>query len=157
MCKKWIRYVMLSSVKTASSVSNILSDKFKCKIFSVARTIGIIQRGKYNSLFTKHLLSGSFEINYQSLRRCWYIIHFLNLVERGIHPFSSFFSNTETREASVPEPDEIGNLIEEVDDFVRQINLEVNSDGIQELLDSHIQELTVDELIKMREQKQGIE
>ncbi|XP_023218164.1 uncharacterized protein LOC111620476 [Centruroides sculpturatus] len=48
------------------------------------------------------------------------------------------------------EPDEIGDVIEEVVDLARQINLEVDSDDVQELLDSHNQELTIDELIEMR-------
>ncbi|GFX03012.1 hypothetical protein TNCV_3261581 [Trichonephila clavipes] len=39
----------------------------------------------------------------------------------------------------------------------RQINLEVDSDDVQELLDSHNQELTMDELIEMHEQEQDIE
>ncbi|GFU10072.1 hypothetical protein TNCV_557801 [Trichonephila clavipes] len=39
----------------------------------------------------------------------------------------------------------------------RQINLEVDNDDVQELLDSHNQELTVNELIEMHEQQQGIE
>ncbi|GFX44250.1 hypothetical protein TNCV_4376381 [Trichonephila clavipes] len=43
---------------------------------------------------------------------------------------------------SVPELEEIRNLIEEVVDFARQINLEVDSDDVQELLDSHNQKLT---------------
>ncbi|GFU99679.1 hypothetical protein TNCV_3597501, partial [Trichonephila clavipes] len=47
---------------------------------------------------------------------------------------------------SVPEPDEIGNLIEEVADLARQINLEVDSDEVQEL-----------DLIEIHEQKQEIE
>ncbi|GFX78104.1 transposable element Tcb2 transposase [Trichonephila clavipes] len=38
-----------------------------------------------------------------------------------------------------------------------QINLEVDNDDVQELLDSHNQELTVNELIEMHEQQQGIE
>ncbi|XP_023232690.1 tigger transposable element-derived protein 1-like [Centruroides sculpturatus] len=58
---------------------------------------------------------------------------------------------------SVPEPDEIGNVIEEVVDLARQINLEVDSDDVRELLDSHNQELTIDELIEMCEQEQDIE
>ncbi|GFW17314.1 hypothetical protein TNCV_3905241 [Trichonephila clavipes] len=45
-------------------------------------------------------------------------------------------------------------IIEEIVYLVRQINLEVDSD-IQELLDSHNRELTIDELIEMHEQ--GIE
>ncbi|GFX51136.1 hypothetical protein TNCV_2734871 [Trichonephila clavipes] len=42
-----------------------------------------------------------------------------------------------------------GNLIEEFTDFPRQINLEVNSDDIQELLSFHNQKLTIDELIEV--------
>ncbi|GFV51755.1 hypothetical protein TNCV_1321111 [Trichonephila clavipes] len=58
---------------------------------------------------------------------------------------------------SLLEPDEIGNLIEEVVILARQINLEVDSDDVQELLDFHIQELTIHELIKMHEQEKDIE
>ncbi|GFW69963.1 hypothetical protein TNCV_1404161 [Trichonephila clavipes] len=47
---------------------------------------------------------------------------------------------------------EIGNVSEEVVDLVRQINLEVNSNDVQELLNSYNQELTIDELIKTLEQ-----
>ncbi|GFW27106.1 hypothetical protein TNCV_93321 [Trichonephila clavipes] len=47
------------------------------------------------------------------------------------------------RAESVPEPDEIGNLIEEVVHLAKQINLEVDSEEIQELLDSHNQEQTI--------------
>ncbi|GFT88481.1 hypothetical protein TNCV_262691 [Trichonephila clavipes] len=57
---------------------------------------------------------------------------------------------------SLPETDEIGNLIEEVIDVARQINLEVDRDDIKELLDSHNQELTI-ELIEMYEQEQDVE
>ncbi|GFV16578.1 hypothetical protein TNCV_4417671 [Trichonephila clavipes] len=52
---------------------------------------------------------------------------------------------------------EIGNVIEEVAYHARKINLEVNSDDIQELQDSHNQELAIDELIEMHEQEQDIE
>ncbi|GFX61922.1 hypothetical protein TNCV_3777331 [Trichonephila clavipes] len=52
-------------------------------------------------------------------------------------------------------PDEIANWIEVVD-HARQINLEANSDDVQELMDSHYQELTIDELIEMHEQEQDI-
>ncbi|GFX22613.1 hypothetical protein TNCV_2993481 [Trichonephila clavipes] len=48
-------------------------------------------------------------------------------------------------------PDEIGKVIEDVD-LARQINLEVDRDDVQELLDFHNQELTMDELIEMQEQ-----
>ncbi|GFU72954.1 transposable element Tcb2 transposase [Trichonephila clavipes] len=47
--------------------------------------------------------------------------------------------------------------IEEVVDFARQINLEVDSDNVQELLDSHSQELTTNELIEMLKQEQVVE
>ncbi|GFV64647.1 hypothetical protein TNCV_2728571 [Trichonephila clavipes] len=48
--------------------------------------------------------------------------------------------------------DEIGNVIEEVVDHARQINLEVDSDDVQELMDSSNQKLIMDELIKMHDQ-----
>ncbi|GFU14596.1 hypothetical protein TNCV_406531 [Trichonephila clavipes] len=47
----------------------------------------------------------------------------------------------------------IGNVIEEVADLARQINLEVDRDDIQGLLDSHSQELPMDELLEMHEQE----
>ncbi|GFV94952.1 tigger transposable element-derived protein 1 [Trichonephila clavipes] len=37
------------------------------------------------------------------------------------------------------------------------VNLEVDSDGFQEMLDSHNQEMTIHELIEMHEIEQGIE
>ncbi|GFY28112.1 hypothetical protein TNCV_4394461 [Trichonephila clavipes] len=49
---------------------------------------------------------------------------------------------------------EISNVIEEVS---RQLNLEVDSVFVQELLDFHNQELTMDELTEMHEQGQNIE
>ncbi|GFW25668.1 hypothetical protein TNCV_1309291 [Trichonephila clavipes] len=55
------------------------------------------------------------------------------------------------------ESDETGNAIEEVVNLLRQINLEVDSDDVQELLDCPNQELTIDELIEMHEQEQDIE
>ncbi|GFV78579.1 hypothetical protein TNCV_1888851 [Trichonephila clavipes] len=51
---------------------------------------------------------------------------------------------------SLPDLDEIDNVIQEVD-FVRQINLEVHIDDVQELLDSHNHELTMDWFIEMHE------
>ncbi|GFV70654.1 hypothetical protein TNCV_3842333 [Trichonephila clavipes] len=45
------------------------------------------------------------------------------------------------------------NMIEEVVDLARQINLEVYSDDMQELLDSRNQELTIDEFIEIHEQE----
>ncbi|GFU92267.1 hypothetical protein TNCV_1338481 [Trichonephila clavipes] len=41
---------------------------------------------------------------------------------------------------------------QEFADLARQLNLEVDSDDVQELLDSHKKELTMDELIAMHEQ-----
>ncbi|GFX90017.1 tigger transposable element-derived protein 1 [Trichonephila clavipes] len=58
---------------------------------------------------------------------------------------------------SVPEPNEIGNIIEEVVDLARQINSEVDSDNLQKLLDSHNKEQVIDEIIEMYEQKQDVE
>lgn len=48
----------------------------------------------------------------------------------------------------VPESDEISNAIYEDVDFVRQINLDVDSDDIQEMLDSHNRKLTMYERMK---------
>ncbi|GFX47424.1 uncharacterized protein TNCV_1734111 [Trichonephila clavipes] len=45
-------------------------------------------------------------------------------------------------------------VVREVDDLAKQINLEVDSVFVQKLLDSHNQELTMDELIEMCEQEQ---
>ncbi|GFU63439.1 hypothetical protein TNCV_44851 [Trichonephila clavipes] len=53
--------------------------------------------------------------------------------------------------------DEIGHVIEKVVDIARQIILEMDSGGVQELMDSYNQELIMDELIKMHEQQQGIQ
>ncbi|GFW14162.1 hypothetical protein TNCV_3547511 [Trichonephila clavipes] len=60
--------------------------------------------------------------------------------------------NTDIQEESVTEPDDIDNFIEENVDLARQIHLEVDSDDVQELLDSYNQEITIDELIEMHEQ-----
>ncbi|GFX61300.1 hypothetical protein TNCV_1171391 [Trichonephila clavipes] len=49
---------------------------------------------------------------------------------------------------SVPEPDQIGNLIEEIVYFARQRNLEVDREDVHELLDSYDQ----DGLIEIQEQ-----
>ncbi|GFX92255.1 tigger transposable element-derived protein 1 [Trichonephila clavipes] len=54
-------------------------------------------------------------------------------------------------------PDKIGNFIEEDVVLARQINLEMESDDVEELLDSHNQGLTVDELTEMHEQEPSIE
>ncbi|GFV15487.1 alpha-2 adrenergic receptor [Trichonephila clavipes] len=54
-------------------------------------------------------------------------------------------------------PDKIVNVIEEAVDLARQINLGMDNDDVQELLDSHNQELIIVELIVMHEQQQGIE
>ncbi|GFS86075.1 hypothetical protein TNCV_1583241 [Trichonephila clavipes] len=62
-----------------------------------------------------------------------------------------------TARATVPELDEIGIVIEEIVDLAMQINLEVNSDDVQELLNSHNRELATDELIERHGQEQGID
>ncbi|GFT82840.1 transposable element Tcb1 transposase [Trichonephila clavipes] len=60
---------------------------------------------------------------------------FQNIVNSS---FISFFSRiTETQWELLPEPDGIGNLIEEVIDLSMQINYEMNSEDVIELLDSH--------------------
>ncbi|GFU90518.1 hypothetical protein TNCV_2574511 [Trichonephila clavipes] len=61
----------------------------------------------------------------------------------------------EIQAESVSELEEIGNVIIEIVVLARQINLEVDSDKVQKLLDSHNLELALEELIK--EQEQGIE
>ncbi|GFV33153.1 uncharacterized protein TNCV_2768711 [Trichonephila clavipes] len=70
---------------------------------------------------------------------------------------SSLFFITETQTKSTSELDEIGPLIEEVISLARQINLEVNSYSIQELLDSCNQKLTINKPIEMHEQERDIE
>ncbi|GFV01970.1 hypothetical protein TNCV_4979181 [Trichonephila clavipes] len=78
-----------------------------------------------------------------------------DLRELGVTQFSnldglSFFSPiSETRVKSVPEPNEIDNVVRGI---VRQLNLEMDSDDVQEMLDSQTEELTTDELLKMLEQ-----
>ncbi|GFX99128.1 hypothetical protein TNCV_2493091 [Trichonephila clavipes] len=52
---------------------------------------------------------------------------------------------------SVPEPDEISNIIEEVVELGRQINLDMDSDNVQEQLDFHNQGLEIDDFIEMPE------
>ncbi|CAH4032450.1 unnamed protein product [Pieris brassicae] len=54
-------------------------------------------------------------------------------------------------------PDEICNVIKDVIELGRQINLEVDSVDVQELLDSHNEEFTIDELITMREQEEEMD
>ncbi|GFX83676.1 transposable element Tc1 transposase [Trichonephila clavipes] len=49
----------------------------------------------------------------------------------SIRPPSPFITESQTE--TDPDPDEIGNMIEEVIDLRRQINLEVDSDDVQEL------------------------
>ncbi|GFX72813.1 hypothetical protein TNCV_4064081 [Trichonephila clavipes] len=69
----------------------------------------------------------------------------------------SFFFITEPHSEFEIEPDEINNGIEEVVDLFRQDKLDVYSDDVQELLDTYIQELKVDELTELREQEHDIE
>ncbi|GBP34031.1 hypothetical protein EVAR_94043_1 [Eumeta japonica] len=78
-----------------------------------------------------------------------------NLIASGKN--CPFFFSTETQAESVPGPDEIGNVIKDVVKLGRQINLEVDSDDVQELLDSYNQKFTIDELIKMHEQEDNTE
>ncbi|GFX01994.1 hypothetical protein TNCV_371831 [Trichonephila clavipes] len=69
-----------------------------------------------------------------------------------ISPDSFFPFNTETQTESVSEPDENGNMIEVVVYFAIQINLEVDNYVVQELLNTHN-----DELIEMHEHGQDIQ
>ncbi|GFV59104.1 hypothetical protein TNCV_649931 [Trichonephila clavipes] len=59
---------------------------------------------------------------------------------------------TEGTAKSVSEPDEIVK-VEEVVDLSRQIHLEEDSDGVQEPLDYHNQELALEQLIEMHGQE----
>ncbi|GFX54242.1 hypothetical protein TNCV_3823411 [Trichonephila clavipes] len=52
---------------------------------------------------------------------------------------------------------EIGNMIEEVVDLARQINLKVYSEDAQELMHFHSKKLTIDVLKEMHEQERDIE
>ncbi|GFT10600.1 hypothetical protein TNCV_1943411 [Trichonephila clavipes] len=52
---------------------------------------------------------------------------------------------------SLPESNEIGNLIEEVVNFYRQINSEADSDDVQEQLNFYKQELTINKFLEMQE------
>ncbi|GFU41124.1 hypothetical protein TNCV_4838681 [Trichonephila clavipes] len=52
---------------------------------------------------------------------------------------------------------EIVYMAEEFADLPSHINVELDSEEVQKLLNSHNQELAIDELIEMHEQKQDIE
>ncbi|CAH2016354.1 unnamed protein product [Acanthoscelides obtectus] len=68
-----------------------------------------------------------------------------------------FFSPLKLKEKTISDPEQIDSIIEEVVDIAKQLNLEVDNDDVQELLDSHNQELTIDEVIEMRKYEQDIE
>ncbi|GFW85750.1 hypothetical protein TNCV_853991 [Trichonephila clavipes] len=53
---------------------------------------------------------------------------------------------------SVPELDEIGIMTDNVVDPSKQPNLEVNTDNAVELLNYHIHDVAIDEIIEMNEQ-----
>ncbi|GFW04153.1 uncharacterized protein TNCV_2669181 [Trichonephila clavipes] len=72
--------------------------------------------------------------------------------EQDIKEIESLKPISSEDRVKVPEPNEIGNVIEEVVRLVGQINLKVDSDDVQELLDFHKQELTVNEIVEMHEQ-----
>ncbi|GFV86041.1 hypothetical protein TNCV_670381 [Trichonephila clavipes] len=99
----------------------------------------------------------------RSLGHLAIVTPYLDLREFGVTQFSnlvdssSFFPIIKTQAESLPEPIGIGNLIKEVADVAMQINSEVDNDDVQKLLDSHNQELTIDELTEMHEQEQDIE
>ncbi|GFW34414.1 transposable element Tcb1 transposase [Trichonephila clavipes] len=73
-----------------------------------------------------------------------------------IFKYRFFFLIAETQVEFVPAPDGINNMIEEVVDLARQTNIEVVRDNVQELLFYYNQELTMDELIELHEQKQEL-
>ncbi|GFW57976.1 hypothetical protein TNCV_2741221 [Trichonephila clavipes] len=64
-----------------------------------------------------------------------------------ISSINLLFKNYKTRL-----PVENGNVIEKAVDLVRQMNLELVSDDVQELLDCHNQEQTIDEFTDMHQQ-----
>lgn len=78
----------------------------------------------------------------------------LNGVWKKLCPF---FFTTDTQEELASDSEQIESIIKEVVNIAEQLNLEVNYDDVQELLDSHNQELTIDELLEMRENEQDIE
>ncbi|GFT93041.1 hypothetical protein TNCV_2715531 [Trichonephila clavipes] len=64
-----------------------------------------------------------------------------------------FIFISETQAQSLPQPDDIGYVIEGILHFARQINLEMDSDDAEELLDSQNQELTIDEFIEINDEE----
>ena len=69
---------------------------------------------------------------------------------------TAIFFTSETQEETISDPEQIPIIIEELIYIAKQLNLEVDNDDVQELLDSHNQELTIDEFIKMRQYEQDI-
>ncbi|GFV06830.1 hypothetical protein TNCV_2331841 [Trichonephila clavipes] len=59
----------------------------------------------------------------------------------------------EWKRKSLPQPDDIGYVIEGILHFARQINLEMDRDDTEELLDSQNQELTIDEFIEINDEE----
>ncbi|GFV19113.1 hypothetical protein TNCV_3223311 [Trichonephila clavipes] len=82
-----------------------------------------------------------------------YIQKYLDLREPGVQILSI---RLKFEKKIVGKIDDIGNVFVETVDLGRQINLEVDSDSVQERLDSHNQNLIIDELIEMYEQEQDI-
>ncbi|GFV73447.1 hypothetical protein TNCV_3389631 [Trichonephila clavipes] len=104
----------------------------------------------------------------QDVQIIWFSFNILKLKERNIltphslHRYSniSTYANPELRDFQIlsirllfekKENFEIGNVIEEV---ARQTNIVDDSVFVQELMDSHNQELRMDELTEMQEQEQ---
>ncbi|GFW92494.1 hypothetical protein TNCV_518111 [Trichonephila clavipes] len=90
----------------------------------------------------------------KALRPSW-----KRLLEKAkAHPgLSSHGGRKKIQVESVTEPDEIGNVIEEIINLARQINLEADSNDVKELLNSHNHELSIEDLIETYEQEQDIE
>ncbi|GFV49646.1 hypothetical protein TNCV_1959541 [Trichonephila clavipes] len=57
---------------------------------------------------------------------------------------------------NLTELNEIGNVIEEVVDLARQINLEVDSDGVHEFTNYYNHELAIHEFMEVHKQEQNI-
>lgn len=103
-----------------------------------------------------HLQEAMRQNNELSVKHFWKQFNVLDAVKIIGQPWNEvsqktvyIFLTTETQGESVSDPEQIDRIIEEVVDIAKQLNLEVDNDGVHELLDSHNQELTIDEVIEM--------
>ncbi|GFX07382.1 hypothetical protein TNCV_504401 [Trichonephila clavipes] len=79
------------------------------------------------------------------------IILGLDWVDSAFHPFNGSIKGENDNIKK------IGNVIEEVVDLARQINLEVDRDDVQELLGFHDQELAMDEQEQVIEKLESLD